>query len=144
MHKTLMNQTINSIKNTHSPHSFLSSSTMQSPPYSRARMNAILAHQKSMPALSSQSKPPSPPRKSATDPDTRRSHMLELGPPPQYPPPAPPSFTSRMIKTPGGGQISVQVRPTTRQWLGTLFTLPIGSYGAHLDKDVLEPSPHLP
>jgi len=83
---------------------------MQTPPYSRARTNAILAHQKSMPALTSesQSKPPSPPRKSATEPDPRHALMLKHGPPPQYPPPAPPTSATRMIRIPGG-QISVQV-----------------------------------
>ena len=82
---------------------------METPPYSHARINAILAHQKSMPALSSQSKPPSPPRKSATEPDPQCSPMLKLGPPPQYPPPAPPTPATQMIRIPGGGQISAQV-----------------------------------
>jgi len=96
--KTLMNRTIKSIKNIHSPHPFLPSSTMQSPLYARARMNAILTHQKSMPALSSQPKSsPSPPRKSATKLDPEHFPMLELGPPPQYLPPAPPTLATRML-----------------------------------------------
>ena len=111
--KTLMNRTINSIKNIHSPHPFLPASTMQSqsPLYSRARMNALLAHQKSMPTLSSpSSSSPSPRRKSATEPNPQRSPIREIGPPPQYPPPAPPTPANRKIQIPGGGYISVQVR----------------------------------